>query len=152
MRLSGRVLELAWQLPSFSRDFPGFGIENPGKYSSCRHKWNIWPLSPHYPFLQPISWNTDKVVSHLGHGEEGKCWEWQKELGLYQFHAAQLPHQLRLLCERQISFSLVKGLYYFLSSSSNPLSPVSFTIFGYHDDFALFLDSGNICLYHTFDN
>lgn len=94
-----------------------------------------------------------QVVSHLGHGEEGKPLEWQKELGLCQPHGAQLPYQLRCLCETQPASILLK-----VSTTFSPAHPthqapsISSTILGYHDDFVLFVDSGNTCHYHIYDN
>lgn len=51
-------------------------------------KWNVWRLSPDYLFLQPISWNMDEVVNHLGQGYG------RRSLDPCQLHAAQLPYQL----------------------------------------------------------
>ena len=95
----------------------------------------------------------DHVVSHLGHGEEGKPLECQKELGQCQFHGAQLPYQLRFLCERQSASILLKVSTTFSPAHLTHQAPsISSTILGYHDDCVLFLDSGNTCHYHVFDN
>jgi len=99
MLLSGRALELAGQLPSFCRDLSDSAskvLEN----SPATGVSGIFGHYFHHPFLQSISWNSDKGVNHLGHTDEGKPQEGQKELALYQHHVAWLPPQSRVLCER----------------------------------------------------
>lgn len=91
----------------------------------------------------------DKLVSHLGPGEGRKPGDGGRSVGLCQPRVSLPPQQLRLVCGGQTSCRCVRGLCCFLCSWSSPPSSISSAIFGHHDDFVLFSDSGNTCLYHA---
>lgn len=142
--LSGRALKLAGQLLSSSRYFLVLALKIlknlvPGRSGISDHY-----LSTTTSFsLFPGAWTRWWAILDTE----------KKELDLCQFHGAQLPYQLRFLCERQSASILLKVSTTFSPAHLIHQAPsISSTILGYHDDFVLFLHFSNNCHYHIFDN
>lgn len=108
-------------------------VSCPRKSPTSGQKWDVGSLSVPHHSLQPISWNMDKMVSHLGHSGEGKAREWPRK-------PRSMPTSCSTSCHNHSDFYVKEKSASILFSS---FSPANLThqapslllpwFFGYHD-------------------